>query len=296
VEDIDGHARALAWFDAEHQVLLAALKLAADHGLDTCAWQLPMTLETFFYRRGHWHDWAAAQRIGLAAAMRLGDAVAQAYAHRGIANACIELGSFADAERHLAEALRLRVDCGDLAAQARLHLDMARMRNRQDRDAEALSHAELGLRMFHAACDQVGEADALTEVGWDLCLLGDYRAAITRCERALELIRHDGNCHTEAHAWDTLGYAHRHLGHHGEAAACYRRAVEILGELGSTHHAAVTLTYSGDAYEAAGDDDAARQAWQQALAIFEQMHHSDAIKIRAKLRAQVRHGRHPRSA
>jgi hypothetical protein len=56
-------------------------------------------METFFFRRGHWHDWAATQRTGLAAARRLGDVEAQAHAHRGIGNACIDLGVFDEAQR-----------------------------------------------------------------------------------------------------------------------------------------------------------------------------------------------------
>ncbi len=283
-QDLTTHAQALAWFDAEHQVLLAAVNVAAARGLDACAWQLPLAMETFFYRRGHWHDWAATQQTALAAARRLGDAGGQAYAHRGLASASIELGSYDEAERHLGEAFRLREHTGDLAGRARLHLDMARMRNRQSRDAEALRHAQLALNMFRPARHRAGEGDALSEVGWDFCLLGDYEAGIASCEQALEVADEIGSQHNTGCTWDTLGYAHRHPGHHAKAAACYRRSAEILNHQGHRCSMAVTLTYAGDAYHAAGDDAAARDAWQQALAIFDELRPSDAAKIRAKLR------------
>ena len=44
------------------------------------------------------------------------------------------------------------------------------------------------------------------------------------------------------------------------------------------------LVHLGDAYHAAGDLDQARQAWEQALAILEDLHHSDADQVRARLR------------
>jgi hypothetical protein len=70
----DGTA-ALAWFEAEYAVLLAAVQLAADTGLDSHAWQLPHDLMEFCGRRGHWADWAAIERIALSAAQRHGNRV-----------------------------------------------------------------------------------------------------------------------------------------------------------------------------------------------------------------------------
>ena len=79
------HRQALAWFEAEHQVLLAALTLAAGSGFDTHAWQLPWAMTPFLQARGHWQEWAATQRTALAAATRLGDTAAQALSGRLLA-------------------------------------------------------------------------------------------------------------------------------------------------------------------------------------------------------------------
>ena len=53
---------ALAWLQAEHQVLLAAIAAAADGGFDDHAWQLPAVLREYFARRGHYGDWANSER------------------------------------------------------------------------------------------------------------------------------------------------------------------------------------------------------------------------------------------
>jgi hypothetical protein len=51
-EEFPGTGQALAWFQAEHQVLLGAVKQAADDGFDVHAWQLAWTLVTFLDRQG----------------------------------------------------------------------------------------------------------------------------------------------------------------------------------------------------------------------------------------------------
>jgi tetratricopeptide (TPR) repeat protein/transcriptional regulator with XRE-family HTH domain len=279
------HGQALAWFDAEHRALVAAISLAADSGFDTHAWQLPWMLETFFNRRGHRHDWLATQQIALAAAQRLGDQHAQGEARRGVASAQIELGRYDDALGHLTQALRLREETADLRGQARIHLDIARALGHQGRHREAISRGRRAVRLSRAAGSRAKsmQADALNQVGWDLAMLGSYQQTLEFCHQALALYRQVGDKHGEPNALDSLAYAHRYLGHHTEAADCYRRAVELFAELGSRYKKAETLTYAGDAYRAAGDIPAARDAWTRALATFDDLHHPDAEQVRAKL-------------
>lgn len=55
-------------------------------------------------------------------------------------------------------------------------------------------------------------------------------------------------------------------------------------ELDSHHyHEAVTLLRLGDSNYAAGNPDATRSAWQQALAILEELEHADADAVRQRL-------------
>ena len=80
-----------------------------------------------------------------------------------------------------------------------------------------------------------------------------------------------------------MGYAHHQLGRHDEAITCFRTAVGIMDGLSAGYHQAPMLINLGDACHAAGDDDGARQAWQKALAIFDDLHHADAEQARARL-------------
>jgi tetratricopeptide (TPR) repeat protein len=277
------YPQTLAWFEAEHQVLLAALALAAGSGFDTHAWQLPWAMESFLRVRGHWQERAATQRTALAAATRLGDTAAQALSGRLLALACAELGDHDQALGHFASSLTLYQRLGNRFGQAKIHQSLRWLAERQGRYADALGHGEQALRLYRAIGDKACEAEALNGVGWCHGLVGDYQQARAFCRQALALSTEAGHPWVEGYVWHSLGYAEHHLGNLAEAAACYRRALSIAREAGARFHEAETLTRLGDARHAAGDLAQAREAWQQALAILEDLQHRDAGQVRAKL-------------
>jgi tetratricopeptide (TPR) repeat protein len=289
--------QALAWFDAERRSLIAAVTLAAGSGLDTYAWQLPWALETFLYRRSHWHDWSATQHTALEAAQRLGDYDALTEAHSGIAAAQMELGRPDDALGHLAQALRCAEEADDLAGQVGVHLAIARAKGKQGRFSAALNSTQHGLRLAQAASDKaepVQEAVALNQMGWELSNLGRYQEALGYCQRAVTLFQQLGDWHNGATALDSLAYTLCHLGRHAEAAHYYRRVVEINDQLGERYTQAETLKYAGDAHHAGGDSPAAQSAWTRALDILKELHHPDASQVLARLDSQMNSpGQHP---
>jgi tetratricopeptide (TPR) repeat protein len=274
---------ALAWFEAEHQVLLAAVSLAAGSGFDTHAWQLPWALASFLQARGHSQEWAATQRTALAAAARLGDTAAQALSARILGTACTDLGDHDQARGHFASSLRLYQRLGNRLGEAKVHQNLGYLAEQQGRYADALGHAEQALRLACAIGDKRYEAAVLNAVGWYHGLLGDYQQARVFCRQALTLCAEIGQLRTGGFAWDSLGYAEHHLGNFAEAAACYQRAISILRESGYRFHEAAVLTHLGDNHQAVGDLAQARDAWQQALAILEELQHPGADQVRAKL-------------
>jgi tetratricopeptide (TPR) repeat protein len=277
------HEQALAWFTAEHPVLLAAVDHDAATGFDTHTWQLAWTLYDFLNRRGHWHDWAAVQQAAVAAAGRLADPAVQARAHRFLAGAYIGLGRVEDAHTQLRHALDLYRRAGDQAGQAHTHHNLGHLWDGQGRPGEALDHARQALDLYRAAGDRRGQADALNSVGWCHSQLGDHRQALTCCQQALTLLQELDDRFGQSAAWDSLGYAHHHLGHHTQAITCYQHALDLVRDLGDRYYEATTLTHLGDTHHATGDLDAAQTAWRQALTILDQLDHSDAEQVRTKL-------------
>jgi DNA-binding SARP family transcriptional activator/DNA-binding XRE family transcriptional regulator len=282
-------SEALAWFDREHAVLLAVIDLAAANGLDSYAWRLAWAMETFFVRRTRWDDWAATQHTALEAARRLDDTDAQAHAHRGLGNAAITIGSYEQGQRHFSEAMRLREAGSDLAGQARLELDLARMAWLQRHYEEYLSHARRGLEIARAARHRPHEAHALASVAWALALLGSHEEALAYGEEALRMHHKIGDNHFEGQLWDTVAHAHFYLGQYADAIECYDQALTILEQCGYQQQKALTLTAAAQAHHAAGNQAAARQALGTALVILEDARHPGANVVAESIRGLNEH-------
>ena len=279
--------QAVAWLQAEHQVLLAAAGAAAGSGFPAHAWQLPAVLRTYLARHGHYLDWAQAQRTALAAAVQLGNHSAEASARLGLGEALMQLGSWAEARDHLRAALALYRKLGDQAGQAACQCGTARLCEARGDHSQALYHARHALGLYRAGADQAMQAAALNGVGWYYALLGDYQRALTYCGKALKLQRQTGNRLGEAATLDSLGYCHHQAGRHRQAVTVYQQALSAYADAGDRYFRAHTLIRLGETHQASGNPQATREAWRQALAILDDLRHDDAGPIRAKLRDTI---------
>ncbi|HTW04424.1 MAG TPA: BTAD domain-containing putative transcriptional regulator [Streptosporangiaceae bacterium] len=283
-ETFGSHVDALAWFEAEHQVLLTAAAMAAESGFDVHAWQLPWTLVDHLEFHGLWHDIAAIQDVALAAAERLGDLTAQANVHRSVGRVRFQLSAWDDARSHLSQALRLYKELGDGNGQARVHLTVGKAMERMGRLDEALGHARQALTLFEEADNRQGQARALNNIGWYHAMIGDHRQALMRSWQALGLQRELGDRCGEANTWDTLGYSHQHLGQLAKSASCFQKAVRLFADMGSRSGEAEVLTHLGEVHRVAGSRQAAVAVWRQALTILDELEHPGADELRGKLR------------
>jgi len=284
VERPADHRLAMAWFTAEHAVLLRVIDHAVHTGMDTHTWQLAWTLADFLDRRGHWHDGITTFEAALRAAQRLADPRKQAGAHRLLAPPCVHLNRLDDADRHLRYALELYELHGDRVGQADIHTAIGFVLERQGRDLEALDHTDQALKLYQAADHRRGYIKSLNNIGWSYARLGDHRKALTFCEQALTQHQELGNLQGQAATLNSIGYAHGHLGDHDKALTCFRQALELFQELGDIRQEAVALIHLGNTYVAAGDTESADVVWRQAHGILEQLEHHDAESIQTKLR------------
>jgi len=285
-EQVADHEEALAWFRAEHQVLLAVISQAAAEGFDAHAWQLPWTLRSYLDGQGHWQDWAAVNEIALAAAARLGDHNGLGWTEHRIAQVCSLSGAVEDGIAHNTRALAHFRLAGNLAGQGSGHIGLSISLGRLGRHRAALGHARQALRLFRLCGDRIGLAYALHLTGLAHARLGDARQGRVRCQEAVDLYRELGDPGGVADAWHSLASVHHQLGDYEEAVACYQQAAAISGELGDRWGQAYCLINLGDTHEAAGRPLTARRAWQQALEIIGDVHHPDADRIRAMLDAE----------
>jgi DNA-binding SARP family transcriptional activator/tetratricopeptide (TPR) repeat protein len=289
-EDLTTPDSALAWFAAEHQVLLACISASAAAGLDRHVWQLAWTVKTYLFRGGYWHEQVVTERAAVDAARRDGDLRGLGPALFSLGEACERLNRLEEAESHYRDAMEAYAAAGDLSGEADICLGMAELADHQHRYADALEYSRRALDTFRLAGDAIGQAFALSSVGWSHALLGEYHQALAFCQDALVLMPELGLREGEAGTWNSLGYAHHGLADHQQAAICYQRALDLYRGLGDRYFEAGALTSLGDVHLSAGDSGAARQAWAQALRIFEEIDHADASRVRAKLTSHVSPG------
>ncbi len=283
VAEIPDDRQALAWFTASHPALLAAVRAAAQRGLDPRTWQLAWALTTFLVRCNHWHDAVEVHETALAAVLRRGDVTAEAQVRRSLANAYTYVGRNADAERHFADALALCTAAGDRPGRADAHRGLARAHARRQCFHRALDHADQALALYRDAGDRCGEAAARNAIGWFHAQLGDLPRALWYCRQAAHLHQENADPHKEAATLDSLGYIHHRLGDPRTAVSWYQRACVLFHQVGDRYEEAGSLVGFGDAQADAGDPAGARASWQRALDLFEHLDPAEADRIRARL-------------
>jgi tetratricopeptide (TPR) repeat protein len=153
---------ALAWFTAEHRVLLACISASAAAGLDRHVWQLAWTVKTYLFRGGYWHEQVVTERAAADAARRDGDLRGLGSALFSLAEACERLNRLEEAESHYRDALEAYAAAGDLSGEADISLGMAELAVHQHRLADALEHSRRALDTFRLADDAIGQAFALS--------------------------------------------------------------------------------------------------------------------------------------
>lgn len=288
-ESFGGKASALAWLEAEYQVLLKVTELAARAGCDAHAWRLPVVLWTFHNVCGHWHDGTRLHRLALAAARRNGDMAGEAQVLRGLGSFAMSLGAFDDAHEYLAEAQSLFKLLGDDLGLARTDVILSQALEFQGRFAEALAVMSDALKLSQSAPSNrhmmLVRASALNGSAWNSVQLGDLSEARAFCHQAIELCQSLGYSPGEAGTWDTLGVVLQRLELHGEAVSCFRRAISLDREMGNRYDLAMVLAHLGETYVSTGDLAGARETWEESLLILRALHHPSAAMVRERLAA-----------
>jgi tetratricopeptide (TPR) repeat protein len=261
-EALSGLDAALAWFDAEHQCLLAAVDTAAEHGWHDVVWHLARTLTTYHHRRDHAdadiRTWGLALRARtpspalITSQRRLGEALTRA--HRN-----------PEGLTHLREAGVLAAQSGDLYQLSHTHRALAWALGRQDENAEALNHAQENLRLSRELRDTISEAHALNAVAWFTARLGNLDRARSFGEAALAL---GPNPEGEASCRETLAYIEYRAHRPAESIEHYQRALTLRRSHGYLRHRANTLGRMVAPLRALGRDEEAEARSREARELF----------------------------
>ncbi|MCA2176078.1 hypothetical protein LDL08_07790 [Nonomuraea glycinis] len=178
---------AIAWFACHQQVLVEAVRLAADLGYGIVPWQLALTMQRYLQRAGYFQEWTDVMQAALRAAWQEHDVVGEAHVLRGLAGARFCVGADVEALELLTAALSIYVERGMALEQGLVHSDLRRVHDAAGRDEAALRHGKRAVELYRLAGDCRMEIIGLWETGQDLARLGRPAESAEVLERAMSL-------------------------------------------------------------------------------------------------------------
>jgi tetratricopeptide (TPR) repeat protein len=277
---VTNYRAAMAWFAQENATLLALVEFAAHNGLGDHVGRLAWAFHTFLNRSGQLHERVAVHRAAVDTAA---DDAARLSALPRLARACARQGQLDEAELLLSQATELvdQVGTDDQAVSVQLGLVLvSELREQYD---DALDHAQRVLEIIRARPNPHYQADGLAAVARQRTWLGFAADALPLCEQALVLYRRIGHVEGQAMVLTTLGYTHQQLHQYHRAIECFAQALAINRELGSRYWEAHSLDQIGDLHALLHQPDEALSRWQEAAAMFDQIHQPEGAAVHAKI-------------
>jgi tetratricopeptide (TPR) repeat protein len=281
--DFADHAAAMAWCEAERATIMSLTRDAADRGLHEPAWRLPTTLWGYFSLRNRWADLVSTHEIALGAARAAGDRLGQAIALNNMGIAKANLGDLAAAHVMLDRALVLRKEIGDVWGQAAVSNNLGSLHRGRGEFNTAIAHHDRAIALFRQVGDRCGEGQALNNLGSAFVALGRLDEAIAYYQRALNVLFDIGDRLGQAETLDSLGSAYQVLADFDAAVDCHLRAALLFRELGDRNGEAGGLDNLGLALAGDGATALARDSWENALALFDEVDPARADTVRARL-------------
>lgn len=277
-------AVAAAWCETEHHNLLAAVRLATEHGLHQHAWQLATVMFGYLYLRQRPAERIELYRVALAAARAAGDAYAEGITLHSLALALSSLGDHTRAADYFAEALRVREEIGHLYGIA-VTLDQWAINHALSGDLESAKAMHVRAVARHREQGvPAGLAIALNNYSMTLVSLKEFDAALAANDEACAAVAETGMTDMLASTLDTRGLLHLEHGNLDEAIATFHRVLALPGDLLPDAIKVYTLENLADAHTRGGNAEAAVTALQNALLIRDEMGNEAAA---AKLRARI---------
>ncbi|HEU5473373.1 MAG TPA: BTAD domain-containing putative transcriptional regulator [Actinophytocola sp.] len=186
------------WWEGERRALVAAVRQAAEAGLDELCWDLALTSVTLFESKGYFDDWLECAQLALDTVRRAGNRIGMAAALYSLGTLHMFQTRVADAAECFAGALEIfraegvRHGCA-LVLRNAAHLDGLR----GDIGAMRAKYTE-SLDIMREVGDRIGEAHILRSTARSRLDEGDTATAERLLDEALVICRETGCLRVEA--------------------------------------------------------------------------------------------------
>ncbi|MFG2001146.1 tetratricopeptide repeat protein [Spirillospora sp. NPDC048911] len=260
-------AESLAWFEAERRNLVAAVHLAAQHGLHRTCWELADALFDFQEFRRYSEDNITVHVAGLRAARTEEDWPAAAVMLHNLAVAHFDLGRLVQAIGYGEDAKRgfRSADPPDPLGEALALATLADVHCALGRYMTAIERARQSLAIHESLDDSSGVARGHETLARSFLFLADYEACLENAGKALEIRRRIGEAAGVAETLLTIARVHRRRGAIDAAVSHALEALFIRQELADRHGEAQALTELARVYASLGLRDLAQLDAEKAL-------------------------------
>ncbi len=171
----------------------------------------------------------------------------------------------------LARALELRVQLGDRSGQAATLLNVGMVARLQGDPERALDCYRRSLALDEAAGNRAGAALTLNSIGVLHQTQGRAQLALEHFERSLAISERLGNKARVVQTLANVAKAQQDLGAHEAALDAARRTASLSRELGHAESLLSALTTTGEVLDLLGRRGQARQAFEEAVQVLEEM-------------------------
>ncbi|KDN18111.1 ATP-binding protein [Amycolatopsis rifamycinica] len=276
---------ALEWLDEQRPNVLAVLEEAAARRHDEVAWQLCEALWELFLHRKYFPQWLRSHEIGIVAAQRCRDAVAESRLRCQLGRAHLDLGRFEAAEQECGRALELARAAGSRHNES-VALDQLGTAAQGRGDVEAAIAFYTGSLQIEAELGiDRGVAQRHRRIGEVLAKADRDAEAASHLERARRMFADIGDEKDEAKVQVGLARLDARGGDVPSATRRLESAWAVLSQSGSSVYQADVLVGFADVAEYDDDPAAARGHLVEALKLYEQVGGPQVARIRARLEA-----------
>jgi tetratricopeptide (TPR) repeat protein/tRNA A-37 threonylcarbamoyl transferase component Bud32 len=246
--------------------------------------------QTVFRRRPDDLDWGIRVAEALTSSGRAREALATAEELRRLPNADSdprldlaearahqELGDYARQHEIAARAAEKTSQRGARLLLARARLLEANALTAQGNADKAVDAIEEAIKIFEAAGDKGGAAQAVNDMAITVHGSGDLEGARRLYERALAVHRDTGARRHMGLTLANIGLVLYEQGKPVEAAARYEEALRALRQVGARYNEAATLIGLGAQLHVSGELLGAQKRYREALAIFGEIGERDGL-------------------
>ncbi|MBV2153028.1 AfsR/SARP family transcriptional regulator [Kitasatospora sp. SUK 42] len=263
------HGAALDWLDREHAGLIAVVRRAEQERLDLHAAYLARNLVYYLNLRGYFEDYYEVAKIAVACARRLGDSSLLLLSLSNLAAVCWKVGRLSEGVAAADEGLAAAIAIRDAHAEARCRGTLGMLLTTVGTYEAALPHLERSIALGTETGLLRETAESLTVLSMLHEHRGDYRRSIESARTAVDLSRRLHAVEIEITALTDQAVAHLRSGELAQARACVEQARPLSDESKLPGNVALLLAVCAEVEALGGDLAAAAGSGARALRLAE---------------------------